>query len=392
MDRRAGSQVGWFYTPRVRVRTWFLPWNFPWSRGEGVAPDYSGYKKEKGMKKFRLLVLLIFTVVSLAQVSAQNRRLVLYTWEEMFPQEILNEFRQATGIEVVYKTFDFNEDMLTELEISNGGEYDLVIADDYIIEFVVAEGLARKLNKGRITNFGNINPLFQYQFYDPENEYTVPYGAGIQTIVYDPARVRLDIQGFADLWDSSLRGSLGLTANYRVINGMALMSLEKSYNTEDVAEINAAGARLNALVPNIRILRDIDLDRAMVAGEISAAVMYTGEVTRLKAAHPQYRVVYPREGIGFGIQAAFVPSNAPNADAAYAFLNFILDPRRGARCFEYSGYYCTYSASESHISPQYREYLILPNFRDFEMIENLGREAENAHSRIWRAFRAALGQ
>jgi spermidine/putrescine-binding protein len=53
---------------------------------------------------------------------------------------------------VVYKTFEFNEDMLTELEITGGEEYYLVIADDYIIEFVVAEGLARKLDRDRMNS------------------------------------------------------------------------------------------------------------------------------------------------------------------------------------------------------------------------------------------------
>ncbi|MDR2631982.1 MAG: spermidine/putrescine ABC transporter substrate-binding protein [Spirochaetaceae bacterium] len=341
------------------------------------------------MKKV-LLLLLVFAVLPLMQLSAQNRPLILYTWEEMFPQEIIDGFRRDTGIEVVYKTFEFNEDMLTELEITEGGNYDLVIADDYIIEFVVAEGLARKLDKSRMSNFSNINPTFQYQFYDPTNEYTVPYGAGIQTIVYDPAKVNLNIKGFSDLWNNALRGRLGITANYRVITGNVLKSMGKSYNTEDINDINAAGAKLNALIPNIRLFQDIDLDRAMAAGEISVGVMYTGEVTRLKTSYPQYKVVYPEEGIGFGIQAAFIPSRAPNPNAAYAFLNYIMDPKRGAQCFEYSGYYCTYSASEPFISPRYKDLLILPNLKDFEMIENIGQEAENAHTRVWRAFRAAL--
>ncbi|MDR2759532.1 MAG: spermidine/putrescine ABC transporter substrate-binding protein [Spirochaetaceae bacterium] len=342
------------------------------------------------MKKIGFLVLLAFAVIPLMQLSAQNKQLILYTWEDMFPPDIISGFKQATGIDVVYKTFDFNEDMLTELEIAGGGGYDLVIADDYIIEFAITEGLARKLDKNRINSFSNINPLFQYQFYDPNNEYTVPYGAGIQTIVYDPAKVNLEIKGFGDLWNNALRNRLGITTNYRVINGMALLTLGKSYNTENIDDINAAGTKLNALVPNIRIFQDLDLDRAMLAGEISAAVMYTGEVTRLKVENPQFKVVYPQEGIGFGIQAAFIPSHAPNADGAYAFLNYILDPRRGARCFEYSGYYCTYSASEPFISPQYKDYIILPQFNDFEMIENIGRDAENAHSRIWRTFRSVL--
>jgi spermidine/putrescine-binding protein len=118
--------------------------------------------------------------------------------------------------------------------------------------------------------------------------------------------------------------------------------------------------------------------------------MYTGEATRLKMANSRYREVYPREGIGFGIQAAFIPSQAPNVDGAHAFLDYIMDPARGAQCFEYSGYYCTYSASEPFITPEYKAHIILPHFNDFEMIENLGREAENAHSQIWRTFRTAL--
>ena len=39
----------------------------------------------------------------------------------------------------------------------------------------------------------------------PEDAYTVPYGAGIPLIVYDPEMVDIDIKGYADLWDPSGR-------------------------------------------------------------------------------------------------------------------------------------------------------------------------------------------
>jgi len=59
----------------------------------------------------------------------------------------------------------------------------------------------------------------------------VPYGAGVQTIVYNPDKVDIEITGYADLWHESLRDSVGTIANYRVINGMALKVLGESYNT-----------------------------------------------------------------------------------------------------------------------------------------------------------------
>jgi spermidine/putrescine-binding protein len=92
--------------------------------------------------------------------------------------------------------------------------------------------------------------------------------------------------------------------------------------------------------------------------------------------------------------AGFIPANAPNPDAAHAFLNYILDAQRGAACFEYLGYYSTYSASDPLISPQYKEFLTLPEgFNiDMEMIGNVSPEAEELHNLIWTSFRAASNQ
>ena len=131
--------------------------------------------------------------------------------------------------------------MLAKLEAANGGDYDVIIADDYIIERAIELGLLQKLDKEKISNFGNINPIYQGQFYDPTDEYTVPYGAGVQTIVYDPAAVGFEVKGYKDLWDASFANNVAVTANYRVIVGMAEKVLGYSYTTNDLAEIDAAG-------------------------------------------------------------------------------------------------------------------------------------------------------
>ncbi|MDR0642755.1 MAG: spermidine/putrescine ABC transporter substrate-binding protein [Treponema sp.] len=312
----------------------------------------------------------------------------------MFPREILDGFEASTGFRINYVNFDYDETMLTKLETAGGGDYDLVIADDYIIETVIAKGLAQKLDKSRLSNYGNINPIYQKQFYDPNDEYTVPYGAGVQTIVYDPERVPITIGAYADLWDPSLADSVGLIENHRVINGLALKVLGVSYNTEDLALIRAAGDRLLTLAPNIRLIRDDNLQDELLSGEIAAAVMYTSQVTMAKLENPDLQVVFPREGIGFGIMAGFIPGRAPNPDAAYAFLDYILEARRGAQCFEFLGYYSTYTASDPYIAGEYRDFLTLPEgFNiNMEMIGNISPEADEVHELIWTAFKAAAGK
>ena len=343
---------------------------------------------------FTAAILLLGVTQGLFAGGSKQKTFTLYTWAEMFPQEILDGFEKESGYRVNYVNFDYDEVMLTKLESSRGSGYDLVIADDYIIETVIAKGLAQKLDRTKLSNYGNINPIYQKQFYDSQDEYTVPYGAGVQTIVYDPARIPLIITGYEDLWDLSLRNNLGIIDNYRVINGMALKVLGRSYNTLNLSEIRTAGDILMSLAPNIRIIKDDELQDDLLSGEIAAAVMYTSQVTMAMMADPGLKVIFPKEGIGFGIMAGFIPSRASNPDAAHAFMNYILDARHGAECFEFLGYYSTYSASDPYISSEFKEFLTLPaGFNtNMEMIQNISDEAEEEHSRIWTSFKAAAGR
>jgi spermidine/putrescine transport system substrate-binding protein len=353
------------------------------------------------MKK--LLTVLMVTVLCLglfagcgaSETTTEDTQLNLFTWEGMFPQDVLDSFTAETGITINYANFDLDETMLTKLQAAEGGDYDLVIADDYIIETAIAEGLVQKLDKSKIPNIGNINPAYQGQFYDPTDEYTVPYGAGVHTIVYNPAVITTPITGYGDLWNAALADQVGIIGNYRVINGMALKVNGQSYNVEDLDVIQAAGDKLMELAPNIRLIKDDNMQDDLLSGEIGAAVMYTAQVTMAKMANENLEVVYPTEGIGFGIMAGFIPSQAPHPGAAHKFLEYIMRPEIAAPCFEYLGYYCTNKEADALIADAYQSFLTLPADFDpnnMEMIGNIGSEAMDLHAKIWTEFKAACGQ
>lgn len=344
------------------------------------------------MKKLLALLLAMLICVSVlgSTASADGPTLNLYTWAEMFDPDVIADFEKETGITVNYTNFDYDETMLAKLESTEGGEYDLVIADDYIIETVIAEGLAQKLDQSKLPNFGNINPVYQGQFYDPDDAYTVPYGAGVQTIVYNPAMVDTEVKGYADLWNEEFEDNIAITANYRVMIGMALKILGYSYNTNNLDELNEAGELLYKLAPNIRLIKDDNIQDDLISGEVNAAVMYTSQVTMAKLADPDLAVVYPAEGIGFGIMGMFIPSKAPNADAAHAFIDYILRPEVSKRCFEYLGYYCTNKEADALIDPEYQEFLVLPENIDLErmeMIGNISADAMEKQAEIWTQFK-----
>lgn len=315
-----------------------------------------------------------------------NKELVLYTWEGLFPQEVLTDFEDETGIRIISSNFDSNETMFEKVQQSDGKDYDLVIGDDYIIEQIVNNGLAKELDKEKLKNYDNINPLYQSQFYDPENKYTIPHGAGIPLIVYDPEQVDFEIQGYEDLWNPALEDKIATIASYRAVEGMVLLTMGKSMNEQDPAVIKESGEKLKELAPNIRMIQDTNTQNALLNGEASVGILYTSQVIAALAENPDLKVVYPKEGLGFGIMNFFIPKNAPDAEEAYAFLDYILEPEVAAKCFDFVGYYCTNKAADELVNPD----LVVPDsVTKGEIIQNVSTEAEEAYNQNWTEFKAA---
>ena len=345
------------------------------------------------MKKFMVMfltALLCLGCLTGCGGKEEKGELNLYTWDGMFPPEVLDGFEEATGYKINFSHFDYDEDMLAKLEETKGGDYDLVIADDYIIELVIEEGLSQKLDTSKLKNYNQYNEVFMSQFYDPKNEYTVPYAAGIPLIVYNPSLTDVNIQGYGDLWNEELKGNVALIGNYRVINGITLKTLGESFNTNDLEVIGKAGEKLLELAPNVRIISDSNTQDYILSEEVAAGFFYSSQVVAAKLANPDLKIVHPKEGLGFGIMASFIPSQAPNAEAAYAFLDYINEPANAAKCYEYIGYYCANKGAEELISADMKDFLVLPkDAAAGEIIQNVSPEAEELHSKIWNEFRNA---
>ncbi|MCI8864711.1 MAG: spermidine/putrescine ABC transporter substrate-binding protein [Lachnospiraceae bacterium] len=325
-------------------------------------------------------------------VKGDPGELNIYTWAEYVPRDVISRFEDETGIRVNYTNFEANEEMLAKLETSKGGDYDIIIASDYIIKVAADEGLVKELDKEKLPNFKNIDPVFQNFFYDPENTLTVPYGPGIPLLVYDPSVVTCQVTGYESLWDPSLKDSLALMDSERVVMGMALKAMGESFNTEDLDVIQAAGEKLMGLAPNVRVLSQNQTQDYLLSGEVGAAFLFTSQVALALSQNPDLQVVYPKEGLGFGVDAAFIPSQAPNSDNAHAFLNFILDGEIGAQVAQQTYYLCPNQASYEFLDEEFKKSLVIStdDIPNGEFIQDVGPEATALHGELWTKFKAAL--
>ena len=117
------------------------------------------------MKKIICLLLAMLALVSCAVAETVNATdeavLNIFSWEGYIDYAtVIAPFEQETGIKVNYATFASNEEMYEKLSAVNGGDYDIILASDYMLNATREAGLAQKFDPAIVTNFGNLNPDF----------------------------------------------------------------------------------------------------------------------------------------------------------------------------------------------------------------------------------------
>ena len=349
------------------------------------------------MKKLLSVLLALSMLAALPLLSSAEEEKVLniFSWDGYVDYaSVIQPFEQQTGIKVNYAPFSTNDEMFKKLQENGASEYDLVIASDYILNTARLEGLMLPLDKEKLPNFANLDERFISQYFDPDNEYVVPYMSGIPLIVYNPDMVQIEIDGFEDLWDPSLADSIGLIDDARVSIGMVLLSMGQSMNTTDDAVLAQAKEKLFALRENIHVLEYENLHNSLISGDISVAYTFTPYVALALDANPNLQVVWPKEGLGFGIDGAFIPANAPHPDNAHAFLNYLLDGQVAATTAEWQ-YYCSPNAAALEvISDWYKENPVFngiyERIGDAEYVLNLSPEDEQKFQDIWTSFKLSL--
>lgn len=335
-----------------------------------------------------LALMLVFSAFVFAHADETNV-LRIFTWEDYIDSDTLAGFTAETGIEVEFVTFASNEEMLLKL-LAGGSEYDIVLASDYAISTLRKKALLLPLEMDKLSNYQNINPDYLNQYFDPDGAYTIPYAVGSPMIVYNPAMVDGEITSLDDLWDTQFIDSLCLLDDARVMIGAVLKTLGYSYNTTNDEELAAAREKLLKLKPNVRVLDYMTPYQYLLSGEVSVAYMFTPFVIIAQAENPNLVAVFPKEGIGYGIDALFIPASAPHPENAHLFLNYLMRPEVAAYVAEYQWYINPNTAAEPLIDPFLQDFAALNIPEDLlataEFVMDVG-AYESMYQDIWTAFK-----
>ena len=299
------------------------------------------------MKKYRALPVVLLIVILSTTLGAcasfasavTSTELNLYAFSEYVPKELIAGFEKETGVKVNYETYATNEEMLAGLA-SNPAHADLIIPSDYAVEILVGQKSLLPLDLKAIPNYKNLDTSFLTPYFDPGgpksgnpgdgNKFSLPYLWGTTGLVYDKTKVSVPLTSWEDLWRPELAGHIVVLDDSREMMGLALLTLGHGKSETNPAWLGEARDKLKKLAPGIVAFDAENPENYLLSGEAWVGVVYNGNATLAERTNPNLVYVLPVEGAGFWIDNMAIPADAPHADAALGFINYVLKPDNGA--------------------------------------------------------------
>lgn len=257
------------------------------------------------------------------KMEVTSTELNLFVWTEYIPAEWKECYELVYGVKINHSEYSSNEEMYAKLS-AGGSTYDLVQPTDYIVGLMIKQNMLQKLDKTKLPVVPSLNPAYMNLAFDPGNEYTLPYQAGIDAIIYNADTVSPVPAAYADLWNPEYAGRMVMLDDSRVIIGMTLLTLGYDVNTTDPAQLEEAKVQLSELIKNVKLFDSDSPKTALIAGDVDLGITWTGEAFTAQQENPAFKFIYPTEGAILWQDNWAMPTGAPHADAAYAWINYTM--------------------------------------------------------------------
>jgi putrescine transport system substrate-binding protein len=89
--------------------------------------------------------------------AREEKELRIYNWADYIGKDTIGDFEAATGIKVIYDTYDADETLEAKMMAGDAG-YDLVSTSTDYFSRQIKAGIYRPLDKSLLPNWNNLDP------------------------------------------------------------------------------------------------------------------------------------------------------------------------------------------------------------------------------------------
>jgi putrescine transport system substrate-binding protein len=301
--------------------------------------------------------------------APEEKELHVYNWADYIGRDTIANFEAATGIKVVYDTYDSDETLEAKMMAGDSG-YDVVSTSTDYFSRQIKAGIYRPLDRALLPNWKYLDPhvLAIEAEADPGNRHAMPYLRHVNGFAYNVDMIR------ARMPDAPV-GSLDMIFKPEIISRFAdcgvtfldsaedVLQLALNYlhldpNTTRPEDYQRAERLLLAVRPYIRAFDSSEYMNGLANSEFCISMSWSGDyaasAARAKAVGLDVHLAFavPQEGANGSFDALLIPSDAPHPLAAHKFLNYILEPRVIAGITNDIHYANDNLAADAYVNPQ----------------------------------------
>ena len=325
--------------------------------------------------------------LALGASAAMAEEVRVYNWSDYIDEDLLAQFEEETGIDLIYDVFDSNEVLETKM-LSGGSGYDVVVPSGTFLQRQISAGAFQELDQSMLSNAGNMWDVVssRTEQYDPGNAYSINYMWGTTGIGVNVGRVQeilgedAPIDSWALVFDPANMEKLAecgvhfLDAPAEMIPA-ALNYIGEDPNSQDPDVIALAADVFGPVRPYIQKFNSSEYINGLANGDICVAVGWSGDILqardRAAEADAGNEIAYhaPIEGAQMWFDQMAIPVDAPNVENAHKFLNFIMDAQNMAAASNYVYYANGNEASQEFLIEDVIDDTAI--YPDAETLENL---------------------
>jgi spermidine/putrescine transport system substrate-binding protein len=271
--------------------------------------------------------MLAGAMVGVPQAQADGELHVL-NWQGYGTDEpwAIELFEQQTGVKVVHDYFNSEQEMLTKLRTSPG-TYDVVLINSSFTGLAAEEGLIQPIDPAAISNFANLSEKMRTSpFLNIGGEmYGVAWVWGVTSFAYNTQKIGTAPTSIQALWDPAHAGRVGWRDD--AVEAVQLAAIATGQDMNNPSDMGQIRDKLMALKPQIKAFwsSEDEWNKYAAAGDFDIAVYWSGSAERSKKTfNLPVEFVIPEEGAIGWLDGLSIATDAPNAEAAAKFIDFMV--------------------------------------------------------------------
>jgi spermidine/putrescine-binding protein len=274
---------------------------------------------------------------------------------------VLQQWEKSKGINLSSTYIDVNEDIITKIQVSPAGTYDLASPYHGTVKTLILAGLIEPIRTGRMHNWNSIIPSLRRQafLHKGKQVYAVPLGFSADLPLYNPKLITPP-KSWADIFASKYRRKYAVKDGpegnmVAVAKALKLGHPDPHHLTR--AELNRVKAKTRTLLRNARVNATSygDLLQLLVTKEVAFAITGTADmIPKAKAQGVTLKPWFPKEGTQSYVDNYCIAKGSQNYNLALAWIDEMISPQVNAELAQVYGGGVVTSKAVRYLTPDLR--------------------------------------